>query len=146
MHRRLTTVITAFSLTAFVAASDVAEARSFLDFLKAVGNSIAHPQKKPQTPSKTSKIGKETPDKGVAATPTPTPTAAPPNQQNVRTAAAAPESKSGKRDVPYGIPVPGKQGFVTSPFAPEAGYVDVRKFPPGTEVRDPFSGKIFRAP
>lgn len=48
--------------------------------------------------------------------------------------------------MPYGIPVPGKQGFVTSPFAPEAGYVDVRKFPPGTEVKDPFSGRIFRAP
>jgi len=140
MHRRLTRLITAFWLVAFLTTSEVADARSFLDFLKAVGNSIAHPQKKSPTPTKTTK---ETSNKDASPTPTPTAT---PDLQNVRIGLAAPESKSGKRDVPYAIPVPGKPGFVTSPFAPEAGYVDVRKFPPGTEVKDPFSGKIFRAP
>ncbi len=48
-------------------------------------------------------------------------------------------------DIPYGNPVPGKSGFVTSPFS-DAGYVDVRGFPPNTEVKDPYSGKIFRVP
>jgi len=28
-------------------------------------------------------------------------------------------------DMPYGVPVQGKPGFVKSPFAPFAGYVDV---------------------
>jgi hypothetical protein len=60
-------------------------------------------------------------------TPTPVPVAAP-------------------RDLPYGTPVPGKQGFVTSPHSPTAGYVDVRGFPPGSEVKDPYSGKIFLVP
>lgn len=63
-------------------------------------------------------------------TPTPPPTAA------VQTA----------REIAYGTPVPGKAGFVTSPHAPYAGYVDVRGFPPGTEVKCPYSGKIFLVP
>lgn len=61
------------------------------------------------------------------ATPTPVPVAAP-------------------RDLPYGTPVPGKPGFVTSPHSPSAGYVDVKGFPPGSEVKDPYSGKIFLVP
>ncbi len=51
-----------------------------------------------------------------------------------------------RKDYQYGTPVPGKPGFVTSPHAPYSGYVDVRGFPPGTEVKDPYTGKIFLVP
>ena len=71
---------------------------------------------------------------------------APPNQRNTRTARRSIANGRGKIDVPYGTPVPGKQGFVTSPFAPDSGYVDVRGVPPRTEVKDPYSGKTFLTP
>jgi hypothetical protein len=51
-----------------------------------------------------------------------------------------------KHDYPYAQPVPGKPGFVTSPYAPYSGYVDVRGFPPGTEVKDPYTQKVFLVP
>ena len=69
---------------------------------------------------------------------------APPSERNTRTATRA-ASKKGD-DLRYGTPVPGKKGFVTSPFSPEAGYIDVRGFAPGTPVKDPYTGKVFLTP
>jgi len=132
-----------------------AEAGSLGDFFKALGNSIAHPgqKKKPAPPkplpnknSKTKANGPNAdyPPTPPPAMPTPTPTAtttSPPVRP-----ASVPPVKNSKLDIPYGIPVPNKPGFVTSPFSPKAGYVDVRGFPSGTEVKDPYSGKIFLTP
>jgi hypothetical protein len=70
----------------------------------------------------------------------------PPDERNTRTAKAVHSKAAKSSDFPYGTPVPGKKGFVTSPFAPDSGYVDVRDFPPGTQVKDPYSGKIFLTP
>jgi hypothetical protein len=64
----------------------------------------------------------------------------------VRSAVGVPPSKKPRPDLPYGIPVLNKPGFVTSPYAPKSGYVDVRGFPSGTEVKDPYTGKVFLAP
>jgi hypothetical protein len=61
------------------------------------------------------------------------------------TSSVAPGQRS-RADVPYGVPVPNKPGFVVSPYSPNAGYVDVRGFPSGTEVKDPYTGKVFITP
>ncbi|MDB6132772.1 MAG: hypothetical protein JWM59_1015 [Verrucomicrobiales bacterium] len=56
-------------------------------------------------------------------------------------------STSPKRDdLPFGVIIPGKKGFVYSPFSPDKGPVDVQDIPAGTKVRCPYSGKVFRVP
>jgi hypothetical protein len=63
----------------------------------------------------------------------------------VQRAAAVPPEKA-KGDMPYGIPVPGHKGMVTSPYSPEGNYIDVSAFASGSAVRDPYTGKIFLVP
>src|SRR6266446_2847065 len=60
-------------------------------------------------------------------------------------APTAARAKVAKGDFPYGIPVPGKPHVVESPFSP-GKQVDVEGFAPGTEVKDPYTGKIFLVP
>jgi hypothetical protein len=49
-------------------------------------------------------------------------------------------------DLPYAKPVPGKPGYVFSPFDKNGGYVDVTGYSPGQKVKDPYTGKIFLVP
>src|SRR3954447_18078336 len=150
--RKFATILAAVALIT----APKADAGSIGDFFKALGNSIEHPgqtkKPPPKPPTKKSKTkGNEQPaDYPPPPPPVPTPPPAPTptattSQPPVRPA-SAPPSKSSKRDIPYAIPVPNKPGFVTSPYAPKAGYVDVRGFPSGIEVKDPYSGKIFLTP
>ena len=55
----------------------------------------------------------------------------------------APVSSGGNK--PFAKPVAGKFGHVYSPFA-SGKEVDVTGFPPGTEVRCPYTQNIFRVP
>jgi len=66
----------------------------------------------------------------------------PPEQPSAPAPAASPTAKG---DYAYGVPVPGKPGFVRSPYSPDK-MTDVRGYAPGTEVKDPYTGKIFLVP
>ena len=48
--------------------------------------------------------------------------------------------------LPYGLPVPGKPGYVRSPYRPEAAAMNVKGRQPGQQVRDPVAHKDFLLP
>jgi hypothetical protein len=91
------------------------------------------------------------------ATPTPAPSRSATDVVNTPPQQSAPPPMTGattntvatspqQRTLPVATPVEGMPGYVTSPYQPYAGYVDVRGYPPNTEVKDPYSGKIFLVP
>ena len=104
--------------------------------------SAAQPNENPAQPiaaEATATIPPRAPQTPAPTTPTtPTPV--------VRAAAINPETHGSARDIPFAIPVPNRPGFVTSPYAPNQGFVDVRGFRSGTEVKDPYTGKFFLTP
>ena len=123
-----------------------AKAGPFRDFFRTLRSAIAQPKETPRPHRSVHKHKKAPPndDSNTATSKKPTPM--PGDQTDVRWAKAATNDNAEKTDLPYGTPVAGKPGFVTSPFAPDAGYVQVLGFPPGTPVEDPYTGKIFLTP
>lgn len=51
-----------------------------------------------------------------------------------------------QENFPTAKSVPGKSGYVFSPFDTEGRYVDVSGFAPGTKVKDPWTDKVFLVP
>ncbi len=117
------------------------------------------PSTKPLTPLKKDLPGKETPkvagnrkteEKSIDV-PEPMRKGAPEAPPKERTAAAGnkapkPAPKTTDDTLPYGTRIQGKPNFVYSPFAAKNQIVDVSGLAPGTKVRCPYTGKLFRVP
>ena len=129
------------------------------DFFKKVGQSVSkafQPRPTPNPAEKKTKRASRRPTSSqsnlVGASPTPLEQPTDLVKQEkvtpivvVLRAVAVPPEKA-KGDMPYGIPVPGHKGMVTSPYSPEGNYIDVSAFASGSAVRDPFTGKMFLVP
>jgi hypothetical protein len=138
--RKIFLFLTLFALG--IAIAQPAGAESFGDWFRRVGNSISHPTKHPSPRPHTEKSRSPASPSPVNATPVSSPTP----QVPIKAAEVVTQARNSKRDLPYGIPVPNKEGFITSPYSPNQGLVDVRGIPSGTEVKDPFTGKVFLTP
>jgi hypothetical protein len=145
--------VLSLSVFAFALSGPPLPASSLGDFFKSVGRSISHLGRSPTptpTPRKSRATGRENGPREKnekLPSPTPTPFMTPtPTPMEIRPATSAPRDRRRSRDLPYGVAVPNRPGLVTSPYAPNEGYVDVRAFPSSTEVMDPFTGKIFLTP
>jgi hypothetical protein len=88
---------------------------------------------------------------GRTVTTTTKPPAGPPSSpptvtEKSKPSPSPPRTNATQAQLPTAKPVPGKPGYVFSPFDSSGGYVDVTGYASGQKVKDPYSGKIFLVP
>lgn len=85
-------------------------------------------------------------ERGQSRTSSGTPAVSRKEASHSSTSVPASRSSAPSTAFPTGKLVPGKPGYVFSPFDKEGRYVDVSGFASGTKVKDPWTDKIFLVP
>jgi hypothetical protein len=140
------------SVIGFLSFGDVIEAGSLGAFLRALGHSHRHHRSDSGNRERQEMSGQPETSHGqsrrvnAAVTPPPAPSVAPTKVPVESGTHISSFTRDVDHNFPFGIPVPNKEGIVKSPYAPNRGFVDVRGFPSGTEVKDPYTGKVFLTP
>ena len=67
-------------------------------------------------------------------------------ESNSEEPAPSPQPGTAVESLPTAEKIPGKPGFVYSPFSTEKKPVDVRGLPPGMKAQDPYSNRVFLVP
>jgi hypothetical protein len=97
------------------------------------------------TPSTTKTTTTQNPPRTTTG-PSPSPRSSPATVTEKSKPSSSPSRTTTQTQLPTAKPVPGKPGYVFSPFDPSGGYVDVTGYTSGQKVKDPYSGKIFLVP
>jgi hypothetical protein len=95
----------------------------------------ASPRRQPEIETETSQSPRRTAPRTARETTQSKPQQLPP-----------PQVPSTEAEFPTAKAVPGKPGYVFSPFDDSERYVDVSGYAPGTKVKDPWTNKIFLVP
>lgn len=141
-------LVAVLAVTGLMAGSSLVEANPFTRFLYTVRHprhrhAMSHWQHRPDPaapspspPAVAAQVASDTPKRGIGARQIPT--------RATSRFSAVRKEPSGL--LPNGILVADKPGFVKSPYPPGDAVIDVRGFPKGTRVQDPFTGKTFITP
>ena len=108
----------------------------------------AQPTPAPVKPAATTPSVPAAPSQVAALTPKAMSTPPTSGAASPQTPAQTPPAPAGAaaQEIPQGVPIVGRPGFVNSPFAAKHQLVDVTGLPVGMEVKCPYTGKLFRVP
>ncbi|MEY2479641.1 MAG: hypothetical protein QOI04_568 [Verrucomicrobiota bacterium] len=104
-------------------------------------SSATNSQRHVATSSRSSASSRSTRSDSASAKPKASPSPSP-----HKTASQQQQQQQQAAQFPTAKAVPGKPGYVFSPFDSKGGYVDVSGYPSGAKVKDPYANKIFLVP
>ncbi len=115
---------------------------------------LPRPQPQPQAapaPAPAPKITQQAPVAPTKVAVNSTPAPQPPPQPQAKptpppVVQQTPPPAPASAELPFGVAIPGRPGFVNSPYAAKHQLVDVTGLPTGMEVKCPYTGKLFRVP